>query len=66
MSAAKTGPIETSIPSRLDRLPWSAFHRRVLLGLGTAWLLVGLEVTIVGRAGARLPGHDGGTGVSAR
>ncbi|HET9122498.1 MAG TPA: MFS transporter [Acidiferrobacteraceae bacterium] len=33
---------------RLDRLPWSAFHRRVLLALGITWVLDGLEVTLVG------------------
>ncbi|HEX2129806.1 MAG TPA: MFS transporter [Solirubrobacterales bacterium] len=40
--------IETKIPSRLDRLPWSGFHWRVVIGLGIVWILDGLEVTIVG------------------
>ncbi len=40
--------VETDIPSRLDRLPWSAFHWLVIASLGTAWILDGLEVTLVG------------------
>ena len=46
--AVQTGTIETDIPARLDRLPWSRFHWRVIIGLGTVWILDGLEVTIVG------------------
>jgi MFS family permease len=38
----------TDIPARLDRLPWSAFHRRVILALGITWILDGLEVTLAG------------------
>ena len=40
--------IETKIPARLDRLPWSRFHWRVVIGLGIVWILDGLEVTIIG------------------
>jgi MFS family permease len=39
---------ESSIPARLDRLPWSAWHWRVVVALGVTWVLDGLEVTIVG------------------
>jgi MFS family permease len=53
-SAADLGTIETRIPSRLDRLPWSKFHWMVVIGLGTVWVLDGLEVTIVGSIGQRL------------
>jgi MFS family permease len=42
------GTVETRIPARLDRLPWSRFHWRVVLGLGIVWILDGLEVTIIG------------------
>jgi MFS family permease len=38
----------TDIPARLDRLPFSRFHRLVVLGLGITWILDGLEVTLVG------------------
>ena len=40
--------IETSIPFRLDSLPWSAFHTRVVLALGITWILDGNEVTLAG------------------
>src|SRR4051794_41986265 len=50
--------IRTSVPARLDRLPWAKWHWLVLLGLGTVWILDGLEVTIVGAIGSRL--QEGG------
>jgi MFS family permease len=40
--------IETDIPARLDRLPWSPFHRLVVAALGITWILDGLEVTLAG------------------
>lgn len=40
--------IETDIPARLDRLPWSRFHWLVVTALGVTWVLDGLEVTLVG------------------
>ncbi len=40
--------IETDIPARLDRLPWSRFHSLVVVALGITWILDGLEVTIAG------------------
>src|SRR3954468_2003922 len=40
--------ISTQVPARLDRLPWSAFHWRVVIALGITWLLDGLEVTFKG------------------
>lgn len=40
--------IETDIPARLDRLPWSGFHTRVVVALGVTWILDGLEVTLAG------------------
>jgi MFS family permease len=51
---AETGTIETWVPARLDRLPWSRFHWMVIIGLGTVWILDGLEVTIIGSIGDRL------------
>ncbi|HUL40318.1 MAG TPA: MFS transporter [Burkholderiales bacterium] len=38
----------TMIPARLDRLPWSRFHRLIVVALGITWILDGLEVTIKG------------------
>jgi MFS family permease len=46
--------VTTDIPARIDRLPWSSWHWRVVLTLGITWVLDGLEVTIVGALGARL------------
>jgi MFS family permease len=46
--------IETDIPARMDRLPWSRWHWMVVIGLGTVWILDGLAVTIVGAIGGRL------------
>jgi MFS family permease len=40
--------IETNIPQRLDRLPWSAWHLKMIVALGITWLLDGLEVTLAG------------------
>ncbi|HEY1484578.1 MAG TPA: MFS transporter, partial [Micromonosporaceae bacterium] len=64
MTAAtvETGTIKTRIPARMDRLPWARFHWMVMLGLGTAWILDGLEVTIVGAVAARLT--EPGSGIS--
>jgi MFS family permease len=45
---AASAVFETDIPARLDRLPWSRFHWLVITALGIAWILDGLEVTIVG------------------
>src|SRR4029079_10338705 len=42
----------------MDRLPWSSWHWLVVFGLGTVWILDGLEVTIVGAIGARLTEKD--------
>src|SRR5437660_5110002 len=40
--------IETDVPARLDRLPWTRFHTLVVVALGITWVLDGLEVTIAG------------------
>src|SRR5678816_1392345 len=50
--------LQTSIPARLDRLPWSAWHWRVVIALGVSWLLDGLEVTVVGALGPALQRPD--------
>ncbi|GHF60705.1 MFS transporter [Amycolatopsis bartoniae] len=60
-----TGVITTSIPARLDRLPWAWFHWRILIGLGTVWILDGLEVTIVGSISSRMTEHGSGAAMSS-
>ena len=56
--------VETQVPSRLDRLPWSSWHWMVLIGLGTVWILDGLEVTIVGAVGSTLTKSGSGISIS--
>ncbi|MEN3366800.1 MAG: hypothetical protein V7606_4074, partial [Burkholderiales bacterium] len=48
----------SDIPARLDRLPWSRWHWRVVIALGVAWILDGLEVTLVGSIGGVLERPD--------
>ena len=48
MTEVETRTITTRIPARLDRLPWARWHWMIVIGLGTVWILDGLEVTIVG------------------
>jgi len=50
--------IQSNIPARLDRLPWSRWHWRIVIALGVAWVLDGLEVTIVGSIGSVLERSD--------
>lgn len=50
----QTGVIATQVPERLDRLPWSRFHWRVVIGLGGVWILDGLAVTMVAAVSPRL------------
>jgi MFS family permease len=51
MSSAALGEgqtFRTDIPARMDRLPWSRWHWRVVVALGITWVIDGLEVTRVG------------------
>jgi MFS family permease len=45
-SAETQGSIRSLIPGRIDRLPWSPFHTRMVVALGVAWILDGLEITV--------------------
>ncbi|WP_033371218.1 MFS transporter [Humibacter albus] len=49
----------------MDRLPWSRWHWMVVVGLGTVWILDGLEVTIVGAIGSRLTEKSSGLGLTS-
>ena len=64
-STAELKRIETQVPARIDRLPWSKFHWRVVFGLGLVWILDGLEVTMVGNVAARLTEDGSGIDISA-
>jgi MFS family permease len=57
--------VETNIPARLDRLPWSKWHWKILVGLGTVWILDGLEVTIVGSIAGAISAKGSGINISA-
>jgi len=46
--------IRSIIPARIDRLPWAPFHTRMVIALGVAWVLDGLEITIAGAIAAVL------------
>ena len=50
-TAQEEKPIRSLIPVRMDRMPWSRFHWLVIVGLGTAWILDGLEIQLVASAG---------------
>lgn len=53
-SGGGEGYFSTDIPARLDRLPWSGFHWRVVIALGVTWVLDGLEVTLAGSLAAAI------------
>jgi MFS family permease len=57
MTATRT--IESDVPARLDRLPWSSWHMRIISALGTSWILDGLEVTLVGSLSGVLQSNAG-------
>lgn len=61
----ETKTVTTQVPSRLDRLPWSRFHWRVVIGLGGVWVLDGLEVTMVGNVADRLTEPGSGIELTA-
>ena len=63
-SDVQTGTIRTKIPARLDRLPWSRFHWKIIIGLGTVWILDGLEVTIVSSISSQVAQKGAGVGIS--
>src|SRR6185369_12053530 len=52
--AETDSPIRSLIPARIDRLPWSSFHTRMVIALGVAWVLDGLEITVASAVAAVL------------
>lgn len=44
-------PIRSLIPARMHDMPWTRFHWMVIFGLGTAWILDGLEIQMVAAGG---------------
>jgi MFS family permease len=64
-SSVQTGTIRSEIPARLDRLPWCRWHWMIVIGLGTVWILDGLEVTVVGNVAGRIAEPGSGLDISA-
>jgi MFS family permease len=50
--------IESYVPARLDRLPWSRWHWLIVVALGATWILDGLEVTLAGSLAGILTHRD--------
>jgi MFS family permease len=50
--------IESYVPARLDRMPWSRWHWLIVISLGATWILDGLEVTLAGSLGGILTRHE--------
>ncbi len=46
--------VESYVPARLDRLPWSSWHWLIVASLGATWILDGIEVTLAGALGGIL------------
>ncbi|MFF4958488.1 MFS transporter [Streptomyces sp. NPDC001222] len=65
LTAPQPGTVTTAIPARLDRLPWSRWHWTIVIGLGTVWILDGLEVTVVGNIASRLSEPGSGLAISS-
>jgi hypothetical protein len=57
-TTASSPHIRSLIPARIDRLPWSRFHTRLVTALGVAWILDGLEITIAANVGPDLTLHN--------
>src|SRR5256712_4958307 len=51
MSETPSGVVRSLVPARMDRLPWARFHSRLVIALGVAWVLDGLEITIASLVG---------------
>src|SRR6476660_9543958 len=56
--ATAPGAIRSLIPARIDRLPWSTFHTRMVIALGVAWIIDGLEITVASSVVALLTKHE--------
>ena len=50
-AAVEHQPVRSTVPARMDRLPWTRFHWSVVTGLGVSWILDGLEIQLVAANG---------------
>jgi len=53
-TAEAPATVRSDVPARIDRLPWSGFHWLVVVALGIAWILDGLEVQMAASIGSVL------------
>ncbi|SDY37797.1 Predicted arabinose efflux permease, MFS family [Micromonospora pattaloongensis] len=63
-TGGENATVRTNVPARLDRLPWSRWHLMIVIGLGTVWILDGLEVTIVGNLSGALAAPGSGLSIT--
>jgi hypothetical protein len=54
--------VRSLIPARMDRLPWARFHTRLVMSLGTAWILFFAIAQVFGAVGPILFGALIGAG----
>jgi MFS family permease len=62
---SETNTVETRVPARMDRLPWSRWHTLVIVALGVTWVLDGIEVSIASNIADALTDPATGLGFSA-
>jgi MFS family permease len=55
---ASARAVRSLIPARIDRLPWTPFHTRLVAALGVAWVLDGLEITVASSVAGALSQPD--------
>ncbi|HET9076177.1 MAG TPA: MFS transporter [Acidimicrobiales bacterium] len=58
MSTRPSGGRTSLVPARIDRLRWSRFHTRLVVALGVAWILDGLEITIASNSTSLISGKS--------
>jgi MFS family permease len=50
--------LRSLVPARMDRLPWSSFHWRMIIALGITWVLDGVEIGLASEIGNVLRERD--------
>jgi MFS family permease len=56
---AAEGSVRSLVPARIDRLTWSNFHTKMVIALGVAWVLDGLEISIASTVSTYLTDKNG-------
>ncbi|HUS63779.1 MAG TPA: MFS transporter, partial [Kofleriaceae bacterium] len=50
-ASSEADVVRSLVPARMDRLPWSAFHWRMIIALGITWILDGVEIGLASAIG---------------